>query len=363
MKFFESIKNWWKRRRDKKAQQKKLRKEMTTKEKVIDDLKLLGSAYLIAFVLRIFLIEAYQIPSQSMVPNLMVRDMLIVQKLGYGTILPVIDAKLPGFTQPEPNDIVVFKSPEWESPGKFKEFITLITLSLVNLDNTFDTPKNLVKRLVAGPGDTLSMSNRTLYLNSEALGTSELASKIQTEMMRLQNIGVGRYDILAETNGFDVRVIQYEDRTLNSVAYNPEAFEDDSLFENFYFRLHSQLKLGFPEITIPQKDVAVDLENANYYFLYLMKMLIERETDKTVLYYDGSLYLEGVKLTEWFPEDDYYFAMGDNRDNSTDCRYFGFIPKKNIFGKILFRYFPPGRFTFNPNLKPEKLDKVNFIVD
>ena len=63
------------------AKQKKDRKNMTLKEKIIDNINVFLSAYAIAFVIRLFLIEAYQIPSSSMVPNLLVKDILMVEKV------------------------------------------------------------------------------------------------------------------------------------------------------------------------------------------------------------------------------------------------------------------------------------------
>lgn len=147
--------------------QKKSKKDMTLKERIVEGFKEFVSAYVIVFFIRLFLIEAFQIPSQSMVPNLLVKDILMVQKLTMGTKIPIFNWKISGFLKPKRNDIIVFISPAWESPGFSKELISLLTFSIINLDNTFETPKNLVKRLVAEPGDRISMSNRILFINGK----------------------------------------------------------------------------------------------------------------------------------------------------------------------------------------------------
>ena len=87
---------------------KKDKKSMTLKEKIIENINVIVSAYAIAFVIRLLLIEAYQIPSQSMVPSLLVKDILMVEKVSFGTYVPILAWKLPGFTTPKRNDVIVF---------------------------------------------------------------------------------------------------------------------------------------------------------------------------------------------------------------------------------------------------------------
>ncbi len=137
------------------------------------------TTYLLALFIRTFLIEASQIPSQSMVPSLLVGDILMVEKVSLGTYVPVLNRKIPGFTSPEKNNIVVFISPEWKSPGFSGELITFLSLSLINRDNTFQNPKVLVKRLAAAPGDTIAMTNQTLYINGTRLSYGSFAEESQ----------------------------------------------------------------------------------------------------------------------------------------------------------------------------------------
>lgn len=361
MSFWTNIKDKWKSRRERKKQERKARKNMTPKEKIIDNLKVFFSAYLIAFVIRLLLVEAYQIPSQSMVPNLMVRDILMVEKFSYGTLLPLVNWKLPGFFKPNHGDIIVFVTPDWKSPGFGKELVTLLSLSLINLDNTFETPKNLVKRVVALPGETVRMSNQILIINDEPAERDFVGDFNQSILYKLQNVGTSTFKIYEESFGESARLIQHQERLRGEPIYNSDLFTNQAIFDDFFSRFAAPLKNGFPEIQCPVKGQVLQLDEMNYYYKYLIKLLIERETDKKITVRNAKFYLEGKELTEYEVQDDYYFAMGDNRDSSQDCRYFGFIPRKKIFGRILFRYFPFSRFSFRVNEREESLDNVDFI--
>ena len=111
-----------------------------------ENFKALLSALIFFIFLRTFIIEAYRIPSGSMIPTLLVGDWLFVNKLVYGPHVPFTNFSLPGYGDPQRNDIVVFKSPDQK-------------------DQPWDPNPTLVKRLVGMPGDTLFMRQGQLYLN------------------------------------------------------------------------------------------------------------------------------------------------------------------------------------------------------
>ncbi|CAN5321209.1 signal peptidase I [soil metagenome] len=97
-------------------------------------------------VIRTFFMEAYRIPSGSMIPAMLVGDWLFVNKLVYGPHIPFTDAHLPGYAEPQRGEIVVFRSPP-------------------QLDQPHDPTPTLVKRVVGTPNDTLYMRGGVLYLN------------------------------------------------------------------------------------------------------------------------------------------------------------------------------------------------------
>ena len=112
-------------------------------------MKSIAGAILIFLFLRTFLVEAYRIPSGSMIPSLLVGDWLFVNKLVYGPHVPFTDMSLPGYREPQRGDVVVFVSPhqpDEEARGA-------------------DPTPTLVKRVVGAAGDTVHMRKGVLHLN------------------------------------------------------------------------------------------------------------------------------------------------------------------------------------------------------
>jgi signal peptidase I len=106
---------------------------------------LLG-AVLIFLFLRTFLVEAYRIPSGSMIPSLLIGDWLFVNKLVYGPHVPFTGINLPGYAEPRRYDVAVFVSP-------------------LQIDQPHDPHPTLVKRIIGMPGDTLYMRDSKLFIN------------------------------------------------------------------------------------------------------------------------------------------------------------------------------------------------------
>ncbi len=110
------------------------------------NIKSLAGAVLIYLVVKTLFVEAFRIPSGSMIPTLLIGDWLFVNKLVYGPTIPFTNAHLPGYANPKHQDVVVFVSP-------------------YQADNGDDPTPTLVKRLIGMPGDTLYMRDGVLHLN------------------------------------------------------------------------------------------------------------------------------------------------------------------------------------------------------
>ncbi len=195
------------------------------------------------FFLRSFLVEPFKIPSGSMIPTLLVGDLILVNKFTYGLRLPVLNTKITEGTAPQRGDVMVFRYPPKPS-----------------LD--------YIKRVVGVPGDTVAYINKRLTINGEAVATDSLPEFFDEDAMRY-------FKHFEETlGGKKHRLLNDDERP----AFIPGA-------DNFAGR-------------------------------------------------DGCLYsVEGVTCK--VPQG-HYFMMGDNRDNSLDSRYWGFVPEKNIVGRAFF---------------------------
>jgi signal peptidase I len=199
---------------------------------------------LVVFLLRSFLFEPFKIPSGSMVPTLVVGDLILVNKFHYGIRLPVINKKIISNHDPERGDVMVFRYPK-------------------------DTSVDYIKRVVGIPGDEVSFHDQQVFINGTPVKLEPTPPP-------------GYYD--EDT----LRYYPEFHETLGSVTHgiliNPQ-------FKPFY---------GPPDqITFPHR------ENCRYS-------------------------AEGVTCK--VPPGN-YFMMGDNRDNSQDSRFWGFVPDENIVGR------------------------------
>ena len=198
---------------------------------------------LAVFLLRSFLFEPFKIPSGSMIPTLLVGDLILVNKFHYGVRLPVINTKITEGNKVERGDIMVFRYPPKPS-----------------LD--------YIKRVVGVPGDEVAYLNKRLTINGQPVATSAV----------------------------------------------PEFF-DESVMR--YFKQHEEL-LG----TVRHRILTDDERPA---FIPGVEDFPHRDSCRYSI--------EGVVCK--VPAG-HYFMMGDNRDNSLDSRFWGFVPDQNIVGKAFF---------------------------
>lgn len=197
----------------------------------------------VVFLLRSFLFEPFKIPSGSMIPTLLVGDLILVNKFTYGIRLPVLNTKITEGNKPQRGDVMVFRYPPKPS---------------------FD----YIKRVVGLPGDKVAYLNKRLTINGTPVATETLPEFFDEDVMRY-------FKQFEETLGDKKhRILNDDERP----AFVPGA-------DNF-----------------PGRDQC-------------------------------AYTVEGVTCT--VPEG-HYFMMGDNRDNSLDSRYWGFVPDKNIVGKAFF---------------------------
>jgi len=254
-------------------------------------------ALLAAVIVKSFLLDAYRIPTGSMENTLLAGDFIIVNKAAYslstpGTI-PFLNIDIPRLnlfntSSPDYNDVIVF-----QFPGYSEEL-------------TPSTDISYIKRIVGLPGDTVRIVNKKLFVNNKE---RELPAK-------------GK--ISKNTYGQDIieKRIFPSDRQWNRDNYGP--------------------------LVIPQKGMTIKLTPKN---ISEWKTIIDREYGRRVVSDEGTVInIEGTPVRSYTFKKNYYFVMGDNRDDSMDSRYWGFVPEDAINGKAFMVYWSVDPYRYDGGL-------------
>lgn len=239
-----------------------------------------------AFLIKVFLFEAYRIPTGSMEETLKVGDFLLVTKFTYGATtprnVPFTDIrlpyiKLPGFKSPKPGDVIVFDFPGDRDDLESKEVL------------------NYIKRCIGTPGDTIQIVNRVIYNNGNVFENAP-----DVKFTALQPPGMKNPRIFPKYSGWN---------------------EDN-----------------FGPIRVPKKGDIVKIDTSNF---ESWKMFVLKEGSSIEMRSDKKVYVDGQELVngDYNVKRDYLFMMGDNRNNSLDSRYWGFMPVDNVVGEALMIYW------------------------
>ena len=265
----------------------KTKKSKTQKEKLIEFFKNLFFAAIAALLIKSFFIETSRVPTGSMESTIMVGDFLFVNKFIYGSSsprnIPFTNVELPYFQLPaigEPNryDIVVF-----EYPGDRDE----LKPTVIN---------NYVKRCIGLPGDVISIVDKVVFINGK-----EIKRPLHIQYNNQYPIPKG---------------------IANPVIF-PKAFgwnEDN-----------------YGPLEIPKEGKTVNINRNN---IEIYRTLIDRAYGRRVVTIEGDdIKIDGKIATTYQFKQNYYFMMGDNRDNSADSRFWGFVPREKIIGEAWMIYW------------------------
>lgn len=243
-------------------------------------------AIIAAVIIKSFIFEAFRIPSGSMEDTLLPGDFIIVSKLGFSVKtpkylpftkieIPQIEI-LPQIYQLKHGDVIVFKFPGERDEVQASENV------------------NYIKRLIGLPGDIIQIVDKVVYVNGSKFQESPSVK------------------------------VNYEFITPKGLP-NPYIFPEGSDFNED----------NYGPIVVPFKGMKIELNHKN---LKQWQITIEREGHKVEL--DGDkILIDGVEVKSYTFEKNYVFVMGDNRNNSLDSRYWGFVPVDNIVGKANFIYW------------------------
>jgi len=263
-------------------------------------------ALLVALVIRMFFVEAFRIPTPSMKNTLLVGDYLFVNKASYfirsPKYIPFTSVEIPYFSiktgDVKRGDVFVF-----EYPG----------------DRDLVVPRekkiNYIKRCIATPGDVVEIRNKQVYVNGKEYKNPE--------------------------------GVRYLERAEDKNTPFPQIFPKGAPWNLDWFG----------PLRIPKAGDKLTITPEN---LEQWEVFIAREGHKVLLGDNGQIMIDGKPNNTYTVERDYLWAMGDNRDNSEDSRFWGFVPMDNVVGSAMFIYwshYNPPKEGFGEGYDNEEVQK------
>lgn len=372
-------------------------------------------AIVAATLIRTFFFEAFVIPSSSMEGTLRVGDYLFVSKMSYGAKVPSIPLtvpfthntmfgaetqpsyvdwielpylRLPGFGSVERNDIVVFNFPAGDTVytgnrnTSYYQYIRNQALTegittdqmrqkLISSDqivvHPVDKEDNYVKRCVAVAGDKIESRDRVLYINGQPAMVPKSAQWSYSFKAPVNQNNYAEWHARFADIGATEDFGQYGDSALVIPAVpnesldkfmgmvsdvhpivSPKGLPEPDVFPNDPKNFNWN-RDNFGPLVIPKKGMTVKLSADS---IALWERAIKVYEGNKLEQKNGQFFVNGKAATTYTFQQDYYFMMGDNRHNSLDSRYWGYVPADHIVGKPVFVWFSKGDYS---GLRPERM--------
>jgi signal peptidase I len=296
------------------------RKKARARGWILDTFLTLVGAIIWVFFINQYLIQAYVIPSGSMIPTLLINDRIFVDKFFYGPPILPGAPRFPALASVHRADVIVFENPEYNSRGTLFEIVhrLLYTFSFTKINintNAWGEPEVdlLIKRAVGFNGDRIRFQDGNLEIKPQGM------SEWMTEAQFIKQ---------SSLNYMPMRQVPNNDGEAKIIAMLSElsVYRRAGLAPPAHLQPYDELYLSY---NYNQHRVEVTNQTTKSRARFMLNP--HRSSDLSAYYrqYYGIYVPHG-----------YVLPLGDNRDNSLDGRFFGVVEQRNILGRALWRFLP-----------------------
>ena len=302
-------------------------------------------------VVKAFFFEVFTIPSSSMEKTLLPGDVIFVNKLSYGPRLPITLLTFPLSHQYLPwleniksyMDIIQLPYYRLFNSSKIKRGDVVVFNYPFDTEFPVDHRMYYIKRCIGLPGDTLKIDNKKVLINHHQIEFPQHVQfnyKVVTNKP-ITNNTLTKYGITE--GGLDGREDHWELTMTDSAKHQLDVSDfiqsikkielDPNVYADYIFPYNPNYLWNidyFGEVVIPKKGATITLDKNN---IYLYQRIIETYEENTFKETDNGFLINGELTNTYQFKMDYYFMMGDNRHNSADSRFWGFLPENHVVGK------------------------------
>jgi len=311
-------------------------------------------AVIAATIIRTFFIEAFTIPTPSMEKSLLVGDFLFVSKISYGARTPMTPLSFPFAHQEMPifggkSYSEWIKLPYYRLPGfsKIKNQDVVVFNYPMEDDRPVDKQTHYIKRCIGIPGDSLKIIDRLVYINNKPSDLPEkgqLTYEIKTDGSGLNRTVLEDLDVTEGGPSFSMDSYRYlltpnavkEISKIKIVRSLEPVVQQKGEFADYIFPFDPKLAWNvdnYGPVYIPKAGDKIELNEKT---LPVYRRAISTYEHNKLEERNGKIYINDTETTSYTFKMNYYWMMGDNRHNSADSRFWGFVPEDHIVGKAVF---------------------------